>query len=315
MITILKRIFPSHFESVDSVFFFGGEPLLNMPCIEAVDNFFVDLVENSQIIEKPRYTLVTNGTLITESIAEYLARIQVQITVSIDGPEIINDVNRIDNSGKGSFNRIEHGIQLLQKYGASLVALEATYTKKHIEMGLSRSDIVDFLHSKFGPLNILIEDCGGRNIDLMLPLQDRKINQISQADYAYVLNKLKSQKRHVYACDVMEGSFMIAPDGLFYPCHMFYPDSNYAFKNNSSYKEVRNKISKANRENKKSCAQCWSRNFCRNCPASILLFTDDNQQEEEVCNIIRHRTERILHMICEDNENNELKNFNLLNEV
>lgn len=96
---------------------------------------------------------------------------------------------------------------------------------------------------------------------------------------------------------------------------MFYPDSSYAFKNNSSNEKIRNNISKVNRKNKESCVNCWARNFCRNCPASILLFTDDNKQEKEVCNIIRQRIEKILHMICEDNENNELKNFNLLSEV
>ena len=50
--------------------------------------------------------MVSNGTLIDEKMANLIHMYDIKVTISIDGPEEIHDLNRVDAAGKGSFSRV-----------------------------------------------------------------------------------------------------------------------------------------------------------------------------------------------------------------
>ncbi len=56
----------------------------------------------------------TNGTLITQAWCDFFKAHNVHIGVSLDGPQHIHDANRVDRSGRGTFERVMHGINLLR---------------------------------------------------------------------------------------------------------------------------------------------------------------------------------------------------------
>jgi len=84
-----------------TVTFYGGEPLLQFDllkkCVE-----YISTIKGTKIII---YSMTTNMTLITKEIADYLSERQMfSVICSLDGPEEINDENRISITGDGSFS-------------------------------------------------------------------------------------------------------------------------------------------------------------------------------------------------------------------
>lgn len=80
--------------------FYGGEPLLKLGLIKKIIDY-VDLKndDNRQV----RFRMTTNGTLLTKSIADYLVRNDVLLSVSLDGPRKTHDRNRVFTNEAGSF--------------------------------------------------------------------------------------------------------------------------------------------------------------------------------------------------------------------
>jgi uncharacterized protein len=63
------------------------------------------------------HSFQTNGTLIDDRWCEFLAEENVNIGVSIDGPQRLHDRNRLTRSGRGTFDKTIAGIRLLRRHG------------------------------------------------------------------------------------------------------------------------------------------------------------------------------------------------------
>lgn len=91
--------------------FYGGEPLLKFGLIKQCVSYAKSVISKKK---KLRFSLTTNATLLTPEIADYFASVDdFVITVSLDGPEIIHDENRVYCNGKGSFNDTIRGLKNL----------------------------------------------------------------------------------------------------------------------------------------------------------------------------------------------------------
>ncbi len=94
------------------IVFQGGEPLL--AGIEYFKNF-IDCVNSYNYKGKIYYGLQTNGTLIDDDWAEFFKANNFLLGVSLDGNEIHNKF-RVMSDQSSSFEKIENGIKLLDKY-------------------------------------------------------------------------------------------------------------------------------------------------------------------------------------------------------
>ncbi len=56
----------------------------------------------------------TNATLVTQKWCQFFKAYAVNVGVSLDGPKYIHDVQRVDKLGRGTFDRIMHGIEILR---------------------------------------------------------------------------------------------------------------------------------------------------------------------------------------------------------
>lgn len=98
--------------------FFGGEPLLNWPAIRAVLDTF-GRGESHGV--RLGYSIVTNGSLISEEVAQTFAEHQVGVCVSFDS---VHSKSRPLKNGKDSTPVVIEGLRRLQKYG-NRVAINA----------------------------------------------------------------------------------------------------------------------------------------------------------------------------------------------
>lgn len=96
--------------------FQGGEPTLaGLP-------FYRAFLELEGKYKKPglgfRHAIQTNGYALDEEWARFFAENRFLVGVSLDGPADIHNLNRPDNAGGGSFNRVMRSLRLLRKFGA-----------------------------------------------------------------------------------------------------------------------------------------------------------------------------------------------------
>ena len=137
-----------NFNYVKRIVFFGGEPILNLNIMEYICKRFNDDFHSNKISFIPEFAIITNGTILTDRIIEFINKYISIITVSIDGLKDINDANRIDKNGKGSFDRISRFIQTIKNQTKVTLKFEATYTQKHIDFGYRTMDISKDLKKK-----------------------------------------------------------------------------------------------------------------------------------------------------------------------
>ena len=118
--TYLTKLLVGKYRRVKKVSFFGGEPTLCPDTIQAVCEFFEESTENGIFDEMPHFLMVSNGTLIDEKMANLIHMYDIKVTISIDGPEEIHDLNRVDAAGKGSFSRVIRGIERSEEHTSEL---------------------------------------------------------------------------------------------------------------------------------------------------------------------------------------------------
>lgn len=102
-------------ENNPTVVFYGGEPLANWHVLQKTLEYIKQKEEEESLrVDK---VIITNGTLIEPSMTDVLKKYDVMVSVSLDGIQEVHDANRIDYSGKGSFERTIKGIKVLQAAG------------------------------------------------------------------------------------------------------------------------------------------------------------------------------------------------------
>lgn len=96
----------------------------------------------------------TNGVLLDDAWGEFLGRERFLVGVSIDGPEDLHDLYRVDKGGRPTFDKVMRGIAVLQKHGVEF----NTLTVVHRESARRPMDVYHFLkqigstHLQFIPL-------------------------------------------------------------------------------------------------------------------------------------------------------------------
>lgn len=121
-----------------AITFYGGEPLLRFAFIRRCVRYARKVFERRDL----SFALTTNGTLITPQIADFLAKENFGVTISIDGPREIHDEYRTDKHGNGSFEPAMEGLKILvNAYGPKvdqLLNLSMVYTPPFSSQRLQR---------------------------------------------------------------------------------------------------------------------------------------------------------------------------------
>ena len=98
-----------------SVVWHAGEPLV-LP-VEFYRNAFRTIEALKPAELTVAHSFQTNGTLIDEAWCKFFAEQNVNLGVSIDGPQRLHDRNRLTRAGRGTFEKTLSGIRLLRRHG------------------------------------------------------------------------------------------------------------------------------------------------------------------------------------------------------
>ena len=120
--TFIKQYLETHPDTATVTFAWqGGEPtLLGIDFFRNAIRLQKKHKKEHQRIEN---SFQTNGVLLNEEWAEFFAKHNFLIGISIDGPQEIHDHYRVDKNNKGTFERIMKNVNIMKKHGVQYNAL------------------------------------------------------------------------------------------------------------------------------------------------------------------------------------------------
>ena len=224
----LARFVATHLAGKEIIVtFYGGEPTLNRPLMEAVMQRFPGW----------RYQLQTNGTLLDDLPDAVLARL-ANVLVSIDGGEAITDGYR----GRGIWRQVRRNLGAVRsRIGGTVTARvtwgnpETTFEELDALVGADGADrVFDYLYWQFVAGEMYGGDSPARRQAVLARLIERFFAS-TEALYplvpimGIVRNKLlPNRARELYAgrtqCRASTHLLNVMPSGQIFPC----PDLMYA---------------------------------------------------------------------------------------
>jgi uncharacterized protein len=100
----------------NSVFAFqGGEPTLaGLPFFEKLVEFQQSHGRNGQSVSN---AMQTNGVLLDQNWCDLFRRYNWLLGISLDGPQEVHDLYRVNKEGRGTWKRVMESVELLKKQG------------------------------------------------------------------------------------------------------------------------------------------------------------------------------------------------------
>lgn len=265
-----------------TISFFGGEPTLRFSFIKKIVEFAKEKAKDKILLN---FSIATNGTLITDEIAQFLRLNNFAIVYSIDGGNAIHDYHRKFPHGTGSFQLALQGAEkILATYNSqNKIVFRGTYTHQNKEFNDAYTQLVDS-----GFKNISIEPAVGKSSDLYaitmsdlpeLSTKYRKLAKDYWKTYLYhpdisffhltnLLKNLSDKQKHDVPCGAAIGYITIAPNGDIYPCHRIV-DTKYRLGNVNDISlnqplisPLQNEFYNATVVNRPGCQNCWAKWLC-----------------------------------------------------
>lgn len=306
-----KKTFGLFIEESDrkhiSISFFGGEATLYP---EIIKEIVLYCNENIKSLDKTvSYSLTTNGMLLTPDFIDFINEHGFSLVVSCDGPEEIQDAQRVNKSGIGNYKKLMDNLRLLlQKLGPERITIRSTMTSISLDIEKIFNHFIDM-----GFISISIEPAIFPSDNPYYVTETALIRCFE--DFAQTYCELKKQRPELHfflfeqlikrvkvaspltkQCGIGSGSITIAPDGKIYPCQRLVGYEEMCLGNVS--KGIENKSLKTSLANsyvytKEECTSCWAKYICGGgCPAeSYELFGSLNKANALKCAFMKRLIE------------------------
>jgi len=275
------------------ILFFGGEPFLNYPLMK-------DVVEYGNRNElNIKYSTITNGTIINESIKEFIYKNFFALQISLDGPKAINDFQRY-GSPESVHDRALETLDQLRSRDYPL-SIKCIITKKSIN---KLNTIMEYL-STLGVGSIAFSEAHLLPKDSKFYISDteyegcitelsrilvKNLDQLASGDKTPVigpifdiLRSLTTKTRKINYCSAGREYVAVTAEGDVYPCHGFVGIDEFKMGNvleedfpGESYATISDLFSKLNVNISEECSLCWARFLCGgDCAAHSYIYNND----------------------------------------
>ena len=270
--------------------FFGGEPLLNFPVIRIAADYA--LARASERGRTVRFGITTNGTLVSDEVADYLARIGAVVTVSLDAVKQANDRLRPYHSGRGSYDIVMERIAPLLKRGK--VAARVTVTKLNLDVVGTVETLLEAGFTEVGCSPVDAKnpayDLDGADYARLLEgfqvLVRRFVDEAAEgrrygfSNISNILKAIHNGHNKEYPCGAGIQMVAGAPNGEMSLCHRFVGEEDYVLGSlagggldEDKRQRTLDELALAERSD---CGKCWARYICSGgCHHVNFLFNGD----------------------------------------
>ncbi|HMV83693.1 MAG TPA: quinohemoprotein amine dehydrogenase maturation protein [Blastocatellia bacterium] len=299
--------------------FFGGETLMNFKVVRATIDY-----ARQQAHAAGKYidfSLTTNATLLTEPVIEYLAEQHVGVTISIDGPQEMNDQLRVFSNGQGSYEMIAPKIKaLLAKHRTRPIAARVTLTSQVVDVKKIYRHLKDelgFHEVGFAPvttspvrlyaigtngLNSILEQftaLAEEYLECALRNEHHGFSNVSDT-----LAELHAGISKAHPCGAGLGLLGVSPSGDIAPCHRFVDADAHklgTIQTGIDRAQQADFLERGHINRKPECLTCWARPVCSGgCyHEAFVRYGDTGQANLHYCDWIRGWTDVCLRVYGE----------------
>lgn len=307
---VLRRIL-AFAEDSCTIAFQGGEPTL------AGQDFYkrtIELEKKWNIHHIPIHNAIqTNGYLIDDEWAEFFAKNHFLVGISLDGPKEINDTNRLDANGKGTYTRIMHAVQLLEKHHVdfNILTVVTAATAKNIQKIYNFFSRNGLDYQQYIPcLDPIGEERGGHLYSLTPEAFEKYLKGLFDCWYQDAMRGKKRYNRYFdnllimmdgqqpEACG-MSGTcgrqYVVEADGSVYPCDFYMLDEwrlgNFVTDDFDQIEKKRMELQfiKQSTHIHPDCLNCKWKNLCRGgCRRDREPFVEGTPGNNYFCTAYSH---------------------------
>lgn len=290
--------------------FFGGEPLMNFDVVKKV-------VEYARSIEKQhnkkfRFTITTNGLLLTDDKIDFINKEMSNVVLSLDGRKEVNDKLRITPNGKGCYDYIVPQYQKLvaTREGKDYYA-RGTFTKHNLDF---TKDVMHMVDLGFDQVSVepVVSD-----VKLSYSIKEEDLPRVFE-EYENLANEIIRSKKEGknfnffhFMLDLEQGPcaikrlrgcgcgneyIAVTPEGDIFPCHQFVGDDKWKMGNLNDETfdmEMKKSFAQSNVYTKQDCKNCWAKFYCSGgCNANSWQYEGDILKSHKIsCDLEKKRLE------------------------
>jgi len=260
--------------------FFGGEPLLNFQLIKETVAYAKQRAKERG--KRFRFRITTNGTLMDDSVTDFLVKEEFGLLISHDGPKNVHDHARVFPGGGGTFDEVGQTIRRLKRRKKRF-SVRATLTRHCVSLkritdffsgsGIAQVHIHPVSPSRSGEAVTGLE-LDGRDYARLLRQYDRVAQNVIQCyrektpvvfdPFRKYLDLLKLNARRSVPCGVCRGMSAVGSDGNIYPCHRFAGMESFIIGTiTRGFDGAKiNALLQRCRSARKVCRTCWAVFLC-----------------------------------------------------
>ncbi len=295
--------------------FFGGEPLMNFDVVKQTVAYARGLEKEHN--KRFRFTLTTNGMLLTNKVSDFLNLEMDNVVLSIDGRKKTNDFMRKTINDKGSYDHIMPKFKkFVKNRGDKSYYVRGTFTKfnldfsedvKHLADEGFKSISVEPVVSEPG-LPYTIEE---KHLEKILneyekladSLENKYNTNGSYHFFHFDINLKKSPCaiKQASGCGAGAEYVSVTPSGDIYPCHQFVGNEDFiigTLKDGITRDDIVSDFAQVSVFTKEECKKCWNKYYCSGgCHANAYNFNNDIRIPYDIaCSMQKKRVELAIYL-------------------
>ena len=270
-----------HSTDVNEVFvnFYGGEPFLNFSLIKSTTEY----AKNKFLFKKINFAAITNGSIMSQQIIDFLIENDFVLIISFDGDaEIQNRHRKFLNDNSDTYAIIYRNIQNLRKTSQDYFDRNVKFNAVKF-LDENSQKIYDYFYKEFGKqhemVNIINADMQGVDYNysiynLVREVKNKMIVYDKQDQALENFKTIYSDKRYVknnwvYRANCIPGSqhLLVNVFGDFYPCEKV-PEIEITkvgdIKRGFDFNRVQ-KMLNIHAFACEDCKKCWAIRYCKMC--------------------------------------------------
>lgn len=321
-----------------SVSFYGGEPLLEFELIKKC----IDYVESKAEGKKAFFNMTTNATLLTPEIVRYMQQHNIDLMISLDGPEQVHDKNRDFYGGKGTFETVVERLEMVKEQFPeffSTITFNCVMDLDNdfgcVSEFFTSFDVIKDSHINFSSLNddhakdkrnVNKEDYVSKyNYELFKlflskigRFDEKNVSKMVLGYYSNLQTKIFQERRTEGQREkghpggpCVPGAQRLFVDiyGNLYPCERVN-ESSKAMRighiDQGFYMDKARKILNIGKLTEESCKNCWAYRFCSLCASAADDLTElSAERKSERCRGVKAGIDRMMKDYCILKENGD----------
>ena len=256
---------------VFSIIFLGGEPLLYPEALKHIADYTQQLCAEKEVAAS--FTVITNGTLLTQKALDILCSIKAHITISIDGAPEEHDKARPQKNGKGSAEQAYQGLNALLARKSELgeILVHSVFSRFNLEVEKAYLYLSQFPVDRFEftfDVTEADQDANQKFIAEMEKVAAIAFNKGGETELRKIslfnsyFDALDSQRRTENHCGTGKSLLSIDSNNKVFACPLDVGRQNEQVGEGSELNsEALNALSQ-NLVEKNNCQTCWARFLC-----------------------------------------------------